>query len=222
MHAHQDNLPDLAQELRPAWRKCPHPLMSPCAGSMILRDIFRAGSSWGASSTKVLYLHHLNLERHCPHSHSGMCLHFRIVIVDFRLKWHEKNTAGTIKRDSSFDILFSFFFFLLQVPIQAWCWFLITWWKMIALDLFWSSLSQRPRLQSLTSFPTVKGLTLRLQNTAWHLCFPDLVWIVWPQSKALAQPTEPGWTLQPQTRARVPYGVIGSTLGLRSKVSTPM
>lgn len=47
-HIHvQHNLTDLAQELRPVWRKCLHPLMSPRACSVILSNIFWPGLSWG-------------------------------------------------------------------------------------------------------------------------------------------------------------------------------
>ena len=112
--------------------------------------------------------------------------------------------------------------FLLQAPTQAWCWFLTTWWRMMALDLCWSSLRERLWPQSPTWFClTVRGQTPRLQIAAWPRCCPGPTRILWPQRTVWAQPTEPGWTLEPPTGAWVLPSVPGWTLGHQSKVSAP-
>lgn len=54
---HQHNLTNLAQELRPVWRKCLHPLKSPRASSVILSDIFWPGLSWGPGAAEVFHFH---------------------------------------------------------------------------------------------------------------------------------------------------------------------
>lgn len=109
MHAHQHNLTDLAQELRPVWRKCPHPLTSPCAVSMILRDIFLAGFLWGASSTKVFYLQHLNLDGFTL-THIQECV-LRVTIVDRDWNNTRKTPEGTIKKKRGWSFIFLFVFF---------------------------------------------------------------------------------------------------------------
>ncbi len=112
--------------------------------------------------------------------------------------------------------------FLLQVPTQAWCWFWITWWRMMALGLCWSSLREKLWPQSPTwSCLIVKGPTPQPQTAVWPRCVPGPIWILWPQRRVWARPTEPGWTLEPQTGAIVPPSVVDWTLGLQSEASAP-
>lgn len=119
-------------------------------------------------------------------------------------------------------VIFLSYLFQAKTQTQAWFWFLIIWKKMTLLGLCWSSLREKLWLQSLTRYcPTGQGQTPRLRTVAGLLCTPCPIRILLPRRGVWAPTSDPGWTLEPQTGARVHRSAVASTPLPRSAASAP-